>query len=299
MLTGTMVASHTGQKLQATGSDKSPLMTLLRYMGHIPGDYLRTFFYLNFIYGPRRSLRRATAAFYRMDHVYEILKEARGNYKGPFSILEFGVADGYAFTKKLYATRYLGMADQVIVHGFDTFEGMPETSDQRDRGGVIGGDWQAGQFHGSYEALDAYCRDKYLNYDLHKGLFEHTITPQFLDGLGEHRPILVWIDCDYYSSARAVMERIWRHLPTGCVIYFDEYEFNFGSRLTGEARLVHEINQGLLGDDVELVLDGELSWDLHRCYRFINLATENPLELRHPPVPASYVRRRTNDSPLP
>ena len=59
-------------------------------------------------------------------------------------------------------------------------------------------------------------------------------------------------------------------MPSGCVIYFDEYEFNFGSRFTGESRLIHEINRGEFGDGIELVLDSDLSWDLRRCYRFIN-----------------------------
>ena len=65
--------------------------------------------------------------------------------------------------------------------------------------------------------------------------------------------MLVWIDCDYYTSSRTVMERLLPYLPTGCVIYFDEPEFNFSSRFTGEARLIHEINHGLLGDGIELV----------------------------------------------
>jgi hypothetical protein len=83
------------------------------------------------------------------------------------------------------------------------------------------------------------------------------------------------------------------------VIYFDEYEFNFGSRFTGEARLIHEINTGALGQSIELVLDKELSWDLSRCYRFVNeRATsrlERLVELRH----ATDLRKRGNDSPLP
>ena len=67
-----------------------------------------------------------------MDHVYAVIEEFKRSYKGPFSILEFGVADGYAFAKKAYATRYLGMEDSIVCHGFDSFEGLPETDDQRD-----------------------------------------------------------------------------------------------------------------------------------------------------------------------
>ena len=79
-------------------------------------------------------------------------------------------------------------------------------------------------------------------------------------------PILVWIDVDYYSSARTVLEKLVPYLPNGCVIYFDEYDnLNYGSRLTGEARLVHEINHGALGEEIELVLRSGAVFELDAC----------------------------------
>src|SRR5207249_5957248 len=107
----------------------------------LPGHYLKTAFYLNFIDKPRRLLRLAMNTFYRIDHVYAVLKEFRRDYHGKFSILEFGTSDGYAFTKMLYATKYLGMADRVVVHTFDSFEGMPAPRDERDRDLVAANDW--------------------------------------------------------------------------------------------------------------------------------------------------------------
>ena len=137
------------RRLDAEGSctenrfgDKSYLITLLRWLGSIlPGDHVKTFFYLNAIYKPRYVLRRALNHFYRMDHVYDVIAEFKNIYRGPFSILEFGVADGYAFTKLLFATRYHRMENEIVVHGFDTFAGMPDTDDPRDRqawSGAIG-----------------------------------------------------------------------------------------------------------------------------------------------------------------
>ena len=95
------------------------------------------------------------------------------------------------------------------------------------------------------------------------------------------------------------MERLIPYLPTGCVVYFDEFEFNFGSRFTGEARLVHEINTGQFGDGIELVLDRELSMDLSRCYRFININATTLLERQRELEQAGFVHQRGNDSPLP
>jgi hypothetical protein len=291
---------HDGQAPPNRFGDKSLLITLLRFAGMlIPGDHARTFIYLNLVYKPRLALRRAASAFYRMDHIYAVIKEFKGSYRGPFSILEFGVADGYAFSKKAFATRYLGSEDSITCHGFDSFEGMPETDDRRDHGSIAGGDWKAGQYRGHYEELLAYLNGKYRNCRLHRGMFDATLTPEFLETLHTHKPILVWIDCDYYTSARVVLERLIPHLPSGCVIYFDEYEFNFGSRFTGEARLVHEINTGALGAGIELVLDKELSWDLSRCYRFINENATSRFERTTELRQAAELRKRGNDSPLP
>ena len=100
-------------------------------------------------------------------------------------------------------------------------------------------------------------REAYKNFRLHKGWFENSVNDSTLSPLRTDLPILVWIDVDYYSSARTVFEKLIPYLPNGCVIYFDEYDnLNYGSRLTGEARLVHEINHGALGEEIELVSIG-------------------------------------------
>ncbi len=116
------------------------------------------------------------------------------------------------------------------------------------------------------------------------------------DGQGGHNRI----DCDYYTSARAALERLMAYLPSGYVLYFDEYEFNFGSRFTGEARLVDEIYRGEFGDGLELVLDSNLSWDLRRCYRFTNRSAQSVFERKQElQRVVAWNQRAGNDSPLP
>jgi len=264
----------------------------------VPGERLRTWVYLNLFYAPRKFMRSVATGFYRMDHIYEVLSEFRDTYQGRFSILEFGVAGGYSFTKKLHAVRYLGMEEMVMVHGFDTFQGLPEVDHEADKALVGGDEWIAGHYRGQKEQLEAYCQTKgYRNYRLHQGLFEDTLTPEVLAELAEWRPMLVWLDCDYYSSTRTALERILPVLPSGSVLYFDDIYYNFSSRLTGQMKLVAEVNQGRLGGQVELVPDAALSWDSERVYRFINL--EGPeLKLKHRP-PGDPVRRPREDSPFP
>ena len=279
---------------------RSPMIAVLRVFGALlPGDFLKTLFYRNLIARPRAALRHALLDFYRLDHVYAVLEEIKAKYRGNFSILEFGTHRGYAFVKMLYATKYLGMADRVTVHAFDTFGGLPAAADRRDQNVVSTSDvFFEGQFQGNYEALDAFCRGRYSNYALHKGLFEESLTPDVLSIFQTQLPILVWIDCDYYSSTRTVFERLLPYLPSGCVLYFDDYDLNYGSRLTGEARAIAEVNQGLFGEGIELVPDRQLSLDSGRIYRFIRLqggpAYERAVPYQHNPG-----RPPSSGSPLP
>ncbi|MET0658624.1 MAG: class I SAM-dependent methyltransferase [Steroidobacteraceae bacterium] len=279
---------------------KSPLLRLLRvFSALLPGDYLKTAFYLNCIDLPRRAIRDALHTFYRYDHVYGVLKEFR-EHPGKFSLIEFGTSDGYSFVKLLYATKYLHLADRVIVHGFDSFEGMPVAVDESDEDWITRDNWVPGQFRGSYEKLDAYCSRHYSNYRLHKGYFEQSIDEEFLDSLQSYPPILVWIDCDYYSSARTVFERMRDHLPNGCVVYFDDLDnLNYGSRLTGEARLVHEINAEEFGEKIELIPDERLSLYSRRLYRFFRVPPNRIYETEMERGTATQVHRRSNGSPLP
>ena len=114
--------------------DKSPAITLLRLVGKLlPGDYLKTAFYLYGLATPRRLIRFSLNSFYRIEHIYDVLREVKNKYTGKFTILEFGTNEGYAFTKMLYATKFMKMTDRVTVHGFDSFEGMPAPKDRRDK----------------------------------------------------------------------------------------------------------------------------------------------------------------------
>ena len=89
-------------------------------------------------------------------------------------------------------------------------------------------------------------------------------------------------------------------IPNGCVIYFDDLDnLNYGSRVTGEARLVHEINNGLLGDSIELVLDPSLSLYSRRIYRFFRLPPNRLFQHVGQRNAAEQVRRFSEGSPMP
>jgi hypothetical protein len=281
--------------------NRSPLLRALRLVSLIlPGEYLKTAFYLHVVDLPRRVMRKALFSFYRYDHVYAVLKEFANNCAGPFSVLEFGTSDGYSFVKLLYATRYLKLTDRVMVHTFDSFKGMPAAVDEKDRDWTSGDDWVPGQFKGRYEELEAYCAEHYRNYKIHRGYYDQSIDDAFLMSLNEYPPALIWIDCDYYSSAKTIFEKLINQIPNGCVVYFDDLDnLNYGSHITGESRLVHDVNNGLLGENIELVADPFLSLYSRRVYRFFRLPPNRLFQSLGQRNAATNVRLRSDGSPLP
>lgn len=165
--------------------DKSPAITVLRLISKfLPGDYLKTTFYLYAVATPRKAIRLALNGFYRTEHIYDVLREAKKKYRGKFTILEFGVNKEYSFVKLLYATKYTGMQERVTVHGFDTFEGMPSSDDKRDMSILTNCErWIEGQFQGEYKELYETCSRYYTNFRLHQGLFNESLSDEFLETL--------------------------------------------------------------------------------------------------------------------
>jgi hypothetical protein len=282
-------------------ADKSPLIRLLRLFSHaLPGEFLKTAFYLNAIDAPRRLLRQAMFSFYRYDHVYAVLREFAQSCPEPFSVLEFGTSDGYSFVKLLYATRYLKLTDRVTVHTFDSFEGMPAAVDEKDKEWTSGDNWVPGEFKGRYEELFEHCAQHYTNFEIHRGYFEQSIDDAFLAALDQRPPALIWFDCDYYSSAKIIFERLRDRIPNGCVVYFDDLDnLNYGSRFTGEARLVHEINHGLYGDGIELIPDASLGLFSRRVYRFLRVPPNRIFRSAVEVNSEGAVRHFSDGSPLP
>jgi Macrocin-O-methyltransferase (TylF) len=119
-------------------------------------------------------------------------------------ILEFGVENGASIS-------FLAGRTERALHGFDSFEGLPE-------------DWA-----GTYERRGKFSRGGAMpavpgNVRLHKGWFDETLPP-FLQA--ETGPVaLLHVDCDIYSSTKTVLEALRSRLPPGSIIVFDEY-FNY------------------------------------------------------------------------
>lgn len=116
-------------------------------------------------------------------------------------IAEFGVATGRTIN------HIARLQPEDIIHGFDSFEGLPE-------------DWTSRMPKGFFKrtALPK-VRE---NVKLHVGWFDNTL-PEFKAKYGDTPLQLLHIDSDLYSSAVTILETLKDNIVPGTVIIFDEY----------------------------------------------------------------------------
>lgn len=115
-------------------------------------------------------------------------------------ILEFGVATGRTLN------HFARCLPNQTVHGFDSFQGLPEDWTSRMRRGFFA--------RKSLPKVRANC-------ELHVGWFDQTL-PEFLHT--NHAPVcLLHVDSDLYSSAVTVLTNLANRIQPGTVIVFDEY----------------------------------------------------------------------------
>lgn len=118
------------------------------------------------------------------------------------TILEFGVATGRTLNQ---FARWL---PQETIHGFDSFEGLPE-------------DWTSRMPRGFF-ARSALPRVR-DNCELHVGWFSDTLPGFMITTVGRRPVRLLHVDCDLYSSTQTVLSALATNIQPGTVIVFDEY----------------------------------------------------------------------------
>lgn len=118
---------------------------------------------------------------------------------------EFGVNEGGTIS---YIAR---RAPHVTVHGFDSFEGLPE-------------DWAGNAMAAGYFNRKGRLPKVPRNVELHPGWFDKTV-PAFAAAHPGPAAFL-HIDCDLYSSTATVFGALGDRIVPGTVLMFDEY-FNY------------------------------------------------------------------------
>ena len=136
----------------------------------------------------------------------------------PGLFLEFGVARGKSI-------RWIAKATERTVHGFDSFEGIPEH-------------WN-GNKAGTFSRKGKPPRVP-ANVAFHIGLFDQSLPP-FLQKF-EDDVAFLHVDCDLYSSTKTIFEALGPRLQPGAIVLFDEY-YNFPNWQQDEFRAFQEFIQ--------------------------------------------------------
>src|SRR5579863_158783 len=120
--------------------------------------------------------------------------------------MEFGVFEGYAtghWSKLLTNPRSK-------IHGFDSFEGLPEAWVESKRV-MDKGHFSTG---GAIPQID----DPRVQF--FKGWFDQTLATY---DVPEHDVLIINFDADLYSSTKCVFDKMGPHIKPGSYLYFDEF----------------------------------------------------------------------------
>jgi len=137
----------------------------------------------------------------RSPRILMSLALSRVSVEGEF--LEFGVWKGASI--KFIAKNF----PNNTIHGFDSFEGLPESWVHNDKGTF--------SLKGKLPKVPS-------NVTLHKGWFEDTL-PNWA-AKNNNKIALLHVDCDLYSATKTIFDLLGDSITTGTVIIFDDY-FNF------------------------------------------------------------------------
>jgi predicted O-methyltransferase YrrM len=149
---------------------------------------------------------------------WDLLRFAIGEAPAQGLALEFGVADGASL-------EHLAQATPRPLHGFDSFEGLPE------------------HWSGTFERKGKFGRGGNLpevpaSVTLHRGWFDDTL-PRFLAANPGEPAAFMHVDCDIYSSTVTIFRELGARLQPGTIIVFDEY-FNYPNWQAHEWRAFQE-----------------------------------------------------------
>jgi hypothetical protein len=139
------------------------------------------------------------------ERCWDVAAEQLGHV--PVLYLEFGVYEGAATR---YWSKLLTHPDSQL-HGFDSFEGLPETFEERQ--GVDRARFNVG---GRIPEID----DPRVTF--HKGWFEETL-PGF--EVPEHQQLIINFDADLYSSTMTILKHLDPWIVPGALLYFDELSY--------------------------------------------------------------------------
>jgi hypothetical protein len=144
-------------------------------------------------------------------HRYNHLKFAMEQVSITGEVLEFGVYSGASIN--MIAEKFL----EDIVHGFDSFEGLPEAWAMTKKD-ITRGNPRVAKGHFSVGQLPSV----HSNVRLWKGWFNSTL-PLHIKEIAPAQIKFLHVDCDLYSSTKTIFDLLNNHIVKETVIVFDEF----------------------------------------------------------------------------
>ena len=164
------------------------------------------------------------------------LQAIKGDNIGDY--LEFGVFNGSSLSSMYLAAQEINLSSTRFF-GFDSFEGLPEGSGDEDDG-----TWKKGYYACSFEKMkDCLERKNIDSKDITwvKGWYSDTLNQKTIKKYSLKKIGMVFIDCDTYSSSKAVLNFLGPLLKEEVILCFDDWKlYDLDVKGEGEYRAFNE-----------------------------------------------------------
>lgn len=172
-----------------------------------------------------RKIQRERKSLLTAFEAYIVYSIARAQTKRPGAFAEVGVYAG-ASAKTICEVK----GDKTL-HLFDTFEGLPPTSDKDS------GVHRVGQYACSVESVKEYLQS-YSSVHFHKGLF-----PESAEGVEETTYAFAHFDVDLYEGTMACLEYFYPRMAPGGIILSHDYSLLDGVRAAFQEFIVDKTEE--------------------------------------------------------
>jgi hypothetical protein len=147
-----------------------------------------------------------------------LIERRKGRPLGDY--LEFGVYNGTSLACMHDVLKDFGVAADVRLFGFDTFEGLPaDCVDEKSP-------WKAGEFSSGLEFTRAVLTEMGVDWKqvfLVPGRFSDSLNDELVRRHGITRCSVIMVDCDLYASARQALDFCAPLITDDVVIVFDDW----------------------------------------------------------------------------
>lgn len=160
----------------------------------------------------------------------------------PGYYMEFGVLNGECMIDAY--RQFRGLFSHY--YGFDSFEGLPELSTDDQDAAVLTPSFHKGNFASMQmelvkQSILSCSRMSADELTLVPGFFNESLPKFSKETLAQQgNPLVIYIDCDLYSSTVDVLQFIDSFVTTGTWVLFDDYWCYRGSPQAGEQKAIRE-----------------------------------------------------------